>query len=267
MAKFNAADFAVTKAKPLPIIMLLDESGSMGRRLGEGVKIDSLNKAVRMMLASLSKEEGLASEFLVTIIAFGGSGAHLVEGAHSMPAAEVDYHDLRPNGGTPLGMALNKAKSLIEDREEIPSRSYKPLVVLVCDGEPNDSWQNPLADFINNGRTAKCDRMALAVGCEEGSAAWNMLEQFVAGTDNPVYTAEQAGDIVNFFNYVTFSVTQRSQSKNPNLPLPPKQVLQLQSGDNAIAKAEDVAEEPNGAIILEAFAVEEDEDEEEGFRW
>ena len=267
MAKFNAADFAVTKAKPLPIIMLLDESWSMGERLGDGIKINVLNKAVRTMLSTLSHEETQASEFLVSIIAFGGSGAHFVEGARSTTAAGVDYHDLVPNGNTPLGAALIKAKGFIEDKEEIPGRSYRPLVVLVCDGEPNDNWQSPLEDFIMNGRSAKCDRMALAVGCTEGSPAWDMLKQFVAGTDNPVFTADQAGEIINFFKFVTMSVTQRSQSKNPNQLVPAKQVLQLPSGNNAVAKAEDIADGALAAEILEAVTIEEDEDEEEGFKW
>ncbi|MGN8980487.1 MULTISPECIES: vWA domain-containing protein [unclassified Collinsella] len=269
MAKFNAADFTVAKAKPLPIIMLLDESGSMGMSLGaeQGTKIDVLNKAVKTMLATLSREETQASEFLVSIIAFGGSGAHFVEGARSTTAAGVNYHDLLPSGGTPLGAALSMAKQFVEDKQEIPSRSYRPLVVLVCDGMPNDSWQNPLNEFIGNGRTAKCDRMALAIGCSEGSPEWAMLEQFVEGTDNPVFTADQAGEIIKFFKFVTMSVTQRTQSQNPNQLIPAEQVLRLQSGEKAIEKADAIADYADSVEIFDAVIVEEDEDEEEGFRW
>ena len=269
MAKFNAADFAVAKAKPLPIIMLLDESGSMGYSLGaeSGTKINALNKAVRTMLTTLSREESQASEFLVSIIAFGGSGARFVEGSRNTTAAGVDYHDLCPSGGTPLGAALNMAKAFIEDKEEIPSRSYRPLVVLVCDGMPNDSWQAPLENFINSGRSSKCDRMALAVGCDEGSSDWAMLEQFVAGTDNPVFTADQAAEIIKFFKFVTMSVTQRTQSKNPNQVLPAAQVLQLQSGEKAIEKADKVPEDSSGIEVIDAVYIDPDEDEEEGFRW
>lgn len=262
MAKFNAADFAVATAKPLPIIMLLDESGSMG-----GVKIDTLNKAVRTMLATLSREETQASEFLISIIAFGGRGAHFVEGARNTTAAGVDYHDLFASGGTPLGAALTLAKQFIEDKEEIPSRSYRPLVVLVCDGMPNDSWESPLDSFISSGRSSKCDRMALAIGCDEGSREWAMLERFVAGTENPVFTADQAGEIIKFFKFVTMSVTQRTQSKNPNKVLPAAQVLLLQSGEKAIEKANKVTADSDAAVIVEAVVVDEDEDEEEGFRW
>ncbi len=270
MAKFNAADFAVTKAKPLPIIMLLDESGSMGAHLGEGVKIDVLNKAVRMMLASLAKEETMASEFLVSAIAFGGigpRGARFVAGEIPEPASRVQFAGLTANANTPLDAALAMAKDLIEDKEKISSRSYRPLVVLVCDGVPDCGWEASLNDFIMNGRTAKCDRMALAVGCQKGDGAWEMLEEFVKGTDNPVFAADQAADIVKFFKFVTMSVTQRTQSKNPNQLIPAKQVLQLQSGESAIERANNIADDADGAVIVEAVVIEEDEDEEEGFRW
>ena len=269
MAKFNAADFAVTKAKPLPIIMLLDESGSMGERLGDGVKIDVLNHAVKTMLATLSKEESQASEFLITAIAFGDRElqARYLTGETPMPASDVLYSDLKANWNTPLDKALAMAKGLIEDKAKIPSRSYRPLVILVCDGMPDYGWEAPLDDFVNNGRTSKCDRMALAVGCQKGDAAWEMLECFVRGTDNPVFTADQAADIVKFFKFVTMSVTQRAKSKDPNQLAPVKDVLMLQSGDAAIAKVEAIADNSDGAIIVDAVVVEPDEDEEEGFRW
>ena len=67
MAFFDVTKFTSTKAKPLPVILLLDESNSMS-----GDKIERLNEAVIRMLNSFRKEETQASEFLVSIIGFGG---------------------------------------------------------------------------------------------------------------------------------------------------------------------------------------------------
>ena len=271
MAKFNPTDFVVSKAKPLPIIMLLDASGSMNEVLeGDSVsKIDVLNKSVKTMLKTLAKEESQASEFLVSAISFGGNpdGSDVKFVAELENAASVQYEDLKPYWRTPLGAALKKAKTMVEDKEKIPGRSYRPLVVLVCDGEPNDEWRGPLEDFIGSGRSAKCDRMALAVGCSKGSAAWSVLEDFVAGTENPVIPAEQAADIVQFFKFVTMSVTQRNRSEDPNKVLPIKNVLLLESGEEALAKA-GVAEDAAGDVLIaEVIDVEPDEDEEQGFRF
>ena len=39
---------------------------------------------------------------------------------------------------TPMGTALKMAKDMIDDKQETPSRIYRPAVVLVSDGAPND---------------------------------------------------------------------------------------------------------------------------------
>ncbi|HEX6518908.1 MAG TPA: hypothetical protein VF070_02690 [Streptosporangiaceae bacterium] len=69
-AQFDASEFTASKAKPLPVVLLLDTSGSM-----YGNKINSLNDAVRKMLRTFTKEESQANEFLVSIITFGGTAS------------------------------------------------------------------------------------------------------------------------------------------------------------------------------------------------
>lgn len=206
---FNASDFTASKAKPLPIILLLDTSGSMW-----GDKIASLNDAVRKMLGTFTKEESQANEFLVSIITFGGSASLAYP---PTPASKLSYANLSADGGTPLGAAIDVAKSLIEDREQMPGRAYRPLVVLVSDGVPTDSWESKLDHFIQDGRSAKCDRMALGIGREayEGQGRAT-LERFIAGTEHRVFEAKDAGEIHNFFKFVTMSVVTRSLSQNPN---------------------------------------------------
>jgi uncharacterized protein YegL len=207
--KFNAADFTSSQAKPLPVIFLLDTSGSMW-----GKKIDSLNEAVRKMLGTFRKEESQASEFLISLITFGGTASL----AHPpTPASELVYTNLSADGGTPMGAALDLAKSLIEDRERTPGRAYRPLVVLVSDGVPNDTWEDKLDHFIHDGRSAKCDRMALGIGQEAYQGPGRAtLERFIAGTDHKVFEAEDAGEIHNFFKFVTMSVVTRGLSQDPN---------------------------------------------------
>lgn len=208
--KFNAASFTASQAKPLPVILLLDTSGSMG-----GDKIDSLNDAVRKMLGTFRREESQASEFLISVITFGGT-ASLAQ--PPTPASELAYTDLSADGGTPLGAAIDLAKALIEDRERTPGRAYRPLVVLVSDGVPTDSWEDKLDQFINDGRSAKCDRMALGIGREayEGPGRAT-LERFIVGTDHKIFEAKDAGQIHSFFKFVTMSVVARGLSQDPNV--------------------------------------------------
>lgn len=206
---FDASAFTASKAKPLPVVLLLDTSGSMG-----GAKIASLNDAVRRMLGTFTKEESQANEFLVSIATFGSSTGILVP---PTSASELVYRDLSAGGLTPLGQAIGAVKQLIEDKEQTPSRAYRPLVVLVSDGAPTDSWEGPLADFIGNGRSAKCDRMSMGIGQEAYTGSGRAtLEKFIEGTEHRVFEAKDAGDIHNFFKFVTMSVVTRSLSQDPN---------------------------------------------------
>jgi uncharacterized protein YegL len=285
MAEFNASKFTVAKAKPLPVILLLDTSGSMntvvnpdevvrtGRtgivegQLVEYVdggksRIDVLNEAVRKMLGTFTKEGSQANEFLVSVITFGGT-ATLRQAP--MPVSAFKYDNLPAEGGTPLGSAIDVAKALLEDREQIPSRAYRPLVVLVSDGEPTDSWESKLATFIQDGRSAKCDRMALGIGEEAtGGRGRATLERFVAGTEHKVFEARDAGEVLNFFKFVTMSVVSRSLSQNPNL-VPPDSTLKPPTPAPAGSEATPAA--PAGAAPAPARSAGTTETEQEDSYW
>jgi uncharacterized protein YegL len=115
---------------------------------------------------------------------------------------------------TPLGTALQMAKAMIEDKDIVPSRAYRPTVVLVSDGGPNDAWEKPLNEFISDGRSEKCDRMAMAIGA---GADETVLGKFIEGTPNRLFYAENAKQLRDFFKFVTMSVTIRTKSQTPNI--------------------------------------------------
>ncbi|GAM10455.1 putative protein [Geobacter sp. OR-1] len=203
---FDPAKFTTSAPKPLPVCLLLDVSGSMS-----GAKIDNLNKAVEDMLDTFAHEEKMETEILVSVITFGSQVELHVP---YTKASQVQWQGLKADGMTPMGTALKMAKSMIEDKEVTPSRAYRPTIVLVSDGQPNDSWQKPLEDFISEGRSSKCDRMAMAIGRD---ADEKVLKRFIEGTPHDLFYAENAGQLHEFFQRVTMSVTMRSQSKNPNV--------------------------------------------------
>lgn len=241
---FDATKFTTQKAKPLPVILLLDVSGSMNevvdteniRRTGrtfyndgqaweavEGCtsKIQILNAAVHQMMVSLAKDERLETEFLVSIITFGDNVVqHIPFGS----ASSVNWTDMEATGNTVMGEAFSLAKKLIEDKEIIPSRAYRPMVVLASDGVPTDDWDKPLEALITDGRSSKCFFMAMGIGEKLGIP---VLERFISQTPvlaevngkpvhNVVFQASEADKIHEFFQKVTMSVTMRSKSLNPN---------------------------------------------------
>ena len=203
---FDPKEFAIGSAKPLPVYLLLDVSGSM-----RGEKINNLNEAAHDMIRSMADEEKMEVEILISIIKFGSDvNVHLP----ATSASQVDWQDLTAYGETKMGGALRKAKEMIEDKEIIPLRAYRPTIVLVSDGQPNDAgWETAMDDFINTGRSQKCDRMAMAIGQD---ADENVLKRFIDGTEHELFYASNAKQLHEFFRYVTMSVTTRTRSQNPN---------------------------------------------------
>ena len=232
-ALFDPSKFTTSKPKPLPVILLLDVSASMSevvsgsfQRTGKTVfqdgknweiveggttRIQLLNEAVHKMVITLTKEETLGTEFLVSMVSFGEKAELYLS---PTAARNVNWTDLVTHGETPLGAALTVAKELIEDKERTPSRAWRPAVILVSDGKPTDCWEDALRDFIASGRSSKCDRVAMAIGKE---ADTSMLSRFIAGTGHELFQADQAEEIHEFFKRVTMSVVSRTLSKDPNL--------------------------------------------------
>lgn len=199
-------EFTTSAARPLPVILLADVSGSMSV---EG-KIDALNQAVRDMLATFSGGDDLRAEIHVAIITFGGEAR-----VHTplQAARAVVWSDMVAGGGTPMGQAMVMAAELVEDRDKIPARAYRPTVVLISDGQPTDPWQTGLDRIARQGRAQKADRMALAIG---GDADVDMLRRFVADERKEVFVAADARRIKDFFQFLSMTVTARSRSANPN---------------------------------------------------
>jgi uncharacterized protein YegL len=212
---FDPSKFTAAKAKPLPVILLLDVSGSMG-----GEKIRNLNDAVRDMLEVFRDTENSETEIWVAIITFGDQ---VKLHQKLVSAGQIQWQDLSAGGSTPLGVALQMVKAMIEDKDIVPSRAYRPTVVLVSDGQPTDDWENPLKGFISDGRSGKCDRMAMAIGAQ---ADETVLGKFIEGTPNGLFYSENAKQMRDFFKFVTMSVTIRTKSQTPNV-IPEAKVIDV----------------------------------------
>lgn len=197
-------EFKSQKKKILPLILLLDVSSSMGGDIIE------LNRASREMIEELAKQESLKAEVHVCIITFGGNSAKVHQPL--VPVTQIKLEEFQASGTTPLGGALKIAKGIVEDRNQITSDSYRPMVVLMSDGEPNDfGWEEALRNFVEEGRSKKCERLAL--GIREGYDI-KMLKKF--SSDGEIYEAKNAKDLVDFFKFVTMTIKEKSISSNPS---------------------------------------------------
>lgn len=200
-------EFTMSSARPLPVIVLADVSGSMSAN----GKIDALNDAVSEMIATFAEEDDTRAEIHVSVIAFGGGGASIHKPLR--PARETQWEPMSASGRTPMGEAFELARTMVEDRETVPSRAYRPTLVLVSDGVPTDEWRTSLATLLTSERASKATRFAMGVGAD---ADRETLTAFLANDEGRVFEAHEAREIKHFFRWVTMSVTTRSRSANPN---------------------------------------------------
>lgn len=195
---FNPNNYKAPEVKKLPVVLLLDVSSSM-----QGAKIDSLYDATRDMIDTFVGAQLKEQSIDVAIITFG---KEIKLHTPYTPVKELQNKGLerfKADGMTPMGTAIQMAKDMIDDKTVTPSRIYRPAVILVSDGEPNDDWRNPMAMFINDGRSSKCQRFAVAIG---EKADRTVLETFTENPDN-VFFAANATDIAECFKTVSMSVT------------------------------------------------------------
>ncbi|MCY9854740.1 vWA domain-containing protein [Vibrio parahaemolyticus] len=202
--------FVANKARPLPVIVMADTSGSMR----ENGKIEALNRSIKDMITSFASESRLRAEIHLAIVTFGlDAETHLpLTPAHQIEQIE----NFVAQGTTPLGAACTIVKEMIENKECIPSRAYRPIVILVSDGYPTDDYNSAFDALLNSERAKKATRFALSIGKDADNA---LLESFGNDIEAPLFFAHNAAEIGRFFRAVTMSVANHSKSQKPNEPM------------------------------------------------
>ena len=106
--------FTASVARPLPVLVLADISGSMSV---DG-KIDALNSALADMVAAFSEEDDGRAEIHTAFVTFGGTAQVHQELAS---ASRTQLQPFVASGMTPMGAAFDLARAIVEDREKIPA--------------------------------------------------------------------------------------------------------------------------------------------------
>lgn len=210
MTERKLKSFTAPSARPLPVVILADTSGSMG----EAGKIDALNTALKEMIESFAQESEGQAEIHIAVVTFGGEAKIHQE---LTAAHKFSFLPLGSHGSTPMGAAFDLARTMIEDKDRVPSRAYTPSIVLVSDGQPQESpagyWKQALSALLKSDRATKAQRFALGIGQD---ADVEVLRAFIGNESGKVYGASDARQIRSFFKWVTMSITSRSRSATPN---------------------------------------------------
>lgn len=210
-------DVVIKEARSLPVLLLVDNSGSMANE-----KINTVNVALKEMLAEFSSIKNAKGKISVGIITFGNK----VEVMQPIDKIEnVNVPEFQAAGKTWMGEAIDRAVEMLEDKNQVPERAYTPTIILLSDGLPSDcpgkmdplnydfsQWE-PLQRLHTSERLRNCPKLALGIG--EGTN-YKMLNAFINNPNVPVIKANDLATITKFFKWVTYSISKRSVSSNPN---------------------------------------------------
>jgi uncharacterized protein YegL len=203
----------------LPVYLLLDCSGSM---MGE--PIEAVRQGVKALLADLKSDPTALETAYLSVITFDSSARQLKPLTELLAFQEPT---LSATGSTAMGAALTLLDQRVDAEvvkgTDTQKGDFKPLVFLMTDGQPTDSWQGP-ADRI------KTKRLGNIIACAAGAGAdTNMLKaltELVVKLDNL-----QPDTLKAFFKWVSSSIKLTSAScarsgggAPVNLPAPPPQI-------------------------------------------
>jgi uncharacterized protein YegL len=146
---FGGAEFAENPEPRCPCLLLLDTSGSMN-----GSPIQELNDGLVTFKDSIAADSMALKRVEVAIVSFGPVRVQTefqTVDTFSPPA-------LVASGDTPMGAAIEKGLSMLEDRKQTYKSNgisyYRPWIFLITDGGPTDPWKS-VAERVHQGEHEK----------------------------------------------------------------------------------------------------------------
>ena len=211
----NALD--VTNPAPrCPVVLLLDTSGSMS-----GTPINELNQGVRQFLEETRNDEAAGMSVELEVVTFAD---HAMRAIPFTPITRVNTPSPFMAGGmTSMGAALRMATADLKARRDLYRRtgvsSYRPWVVLMTDGGPNDEWWDAAHEMRTMGERGRIQYIGIEIG---GQADHRTMCQILPASPGPVRL--QGLRFREFFRWLTDSLRSVSRST-------PEQENQVMFGD------------------------------------
>jgi uncharacterized protein YegL len=206
----------------LPVYLVLDTSGSMS-----GEPIQAVENGMQMLVSALRQDPHALESAFLSVITFDSNAKQVVPltdlASFQMPA-------LNAGGSTELGAALtlvrDRARSEVAKSTPEKKGDWRPLVFLMTDGGPTDSWQKGLQEFHSS-------KWGMVVCCAAGQGAdTNVLKQISPECVVQLDTADSKS-LAAFFKWVSASISSSSKSVNEGkkevtgmdqLPPPPPEI-------------------------------------------
>ncbi len=203
----------------LPVYLLLDCSSSM-----TGQPIEQVRQGLRALLDDLSTEPMAIETVYLSVITFNSTAQQLIPLTELMLFKEPQ---IQANGATALGAALRLLKDCLEKEvrknTEKQKGDWKPLVFLMTDGMPTDSWQTAALE-VKQQKIANI--IAFAAGSNADVGNLKRMTDIVLKSDEL-----SPGALKAFFQWMSQSILRTGKSvqamvqESPvDLPPPPPQI-------------------------------------------
>ncbi|MCD6285559.1 MAG: tellurium resistance protein [Anaerolineae bacterium] len=207
-------------------------------------KIQALNVAIHEAIPHMQKvgAENPNAQVLVRAIKFSnGAQWHI---SQPTPVEDFKWEDLQADGVTDMGKAL----SMVAEQLKIPpmtDRALPPVLVLISDGQPTDSFESGLKELMDQPWGKKAVRIAIAIGSD---ADYDVLQKFIGHVEIKPLQANNPESLVNYIKWVSTAVLKSASSPasqtaasapTTNVPVPAVPTL-TPADDDGLVSADDV---------------------------
>lgn len=131
--------------RKLPAYIIVDTSYSM-----RGESIKQINEGFQQLLQNVRKDPILLETLYLSIIEFNSAAKQILP---LTSVLQIEIPELSAKGRSNMGAALKLLKERILEEVKIQDiqigikGDYKPIVYLLTDGGPSDSWKNNLRNL------------------------------------------------------------------------------------------------------------------------
>lgn len=175
-------------------------------------KIEALNTALRDALPHL-REISARNPFvqiLIRALVFAdGARWHIAE---PTSVDELYWTDVTAAGQTDLGAALQLLVAELRTPPMQP-RAFPPVIVLISDGQPTDTYHAHLADLLAEPWGRRAVRLAIAVGDDADTA---MLQEFIADEALHPFTANDPEHLAYLVRFTSVVASRLASQPTPH---------------------------------------------------